>query len=393
MSKPIEKVFIAWGGNQNLAHAVGAELDKHGFSGIVGGGIPTDMYIGMQVFTQIQQCTRAILLVENTRPDAINPLSNNLMFEWGYLTAKMDPRKLHIFLLGESKNKLPSDLAGIWANEINSTGKTTEKITKEIVHQFVEATSRPIDINKMEVFSRWNDFKRNLDTYSNSPAYSEIECAHYLLHSIEVCYGYIEEDLFLVLVDKMKPSSTVLEFSLQVVKANIALFGESGGLTGKLALDTFSELKSIFESKFDFTNQDRNLHLWLKYFCSSRIGLLYTFIMRSEDFDKEYQSIYFQKAAECFNDSLQVLSEIGEIYPQEAVYVKLYEGYIHRDFHRIYSIIGDEKNAFQHITAAEKAHKMFYTYFKQHYPNDGYLIRHFGKEYYLDCSRSLKYIH
>jgi len=97
MSTKIEKVFIAWGGNQSLAQAVGQELGKHGYNGIVGGGLPMDMYIGVQVFSQIQQCTRAIILVENTRPDAVNPFSSNLMFEWGYLTAKMDPRKLHVF--------------------------------------------------------------------------------------------------------------------------------------------------------------------------------------------------------------------------------------------------------------------------------------------------------
>ncbi|MGL4943699.1 MAG: TIR domain-containing protein [Thermoguttaceae bacterium] len=392
MSKPTEKVFIAWGGNQHLARSIGEELIKHGFSGIVGGGVPTDMYIGMQVFAQIHQCTRAIILVESTHPNSLNPFSNNLMFEWGYLTAKMDPRKLHVFLLGESKKNLPSDLAGIWANEINSLDKTTDQIAQEVIRLFVEAASRPIDINKTEVFSRWNETKRNLGTYSNSPAYSEIECAHYLLHSVEVCYGYMEEEQFLALIETIKPSSSVLEFSLQIVKANITLFGESTGLMGKLAFDTFSELKSIFETKFDFTNQDKNLHLWLRYFSTSRLGLLYTFIMRSEDIGEEYKSIYFKKAEECYNHSLQALSEISETYPQETVYTKLYEGYIYRDFHRINSIVGDEEKAFQHISAAEKAHELFYLHFKQHYPNDGYLIKHFGKEYYLDRSRRLVYI-
>jgi len=107
------------------------------------------MYIGVQVFSQIQQCTRAIILVENTRPDTTNPLSGNLMFEWGYLTAKMDPKKLHVFLLGESKKNLPSDFAGIWVNEINNTGAFVENTMREIVRLFVEAASRPIDIYKI----------------------------------------------------------------------------------------------------------------------------------------------------------------------------------------------------------------------------------------------------
>ena len=392
MSKQ-EKVFIAWGGNQTLAQSIGNALDKHGFNGIVGGGLPTDMYIGAQVFGQIQQCTRAIILVENTRPDSLNPFSGNLMFEWGYLTAKMDPRKLHIFLLGDSKKHLPSDLVGIWANEVINADKTMEQITQEIVTLFVEAASRPIDINKIEIFSRWNETKRNLGMYSNTPAYSEIECAHYLIHSIEVCYGYMEEEQFLAILETIKPSSSALEFSLQIVKANITLFGESEGLTKQLSFDTFSELKSLFERKFDFTNQDNNLHLWFKYFCVCRLGLLYMLIMRSDDFGKEHQAIYFAKAETCLNDALQALSEIAKTYPQESIYIKLYEDYIHRDFHRIHSVIDNEEAAFQHISAAEKAHEAFYLYFKQHYPHDGYLVKHFGKEYYLDRARCLKYIH
>ena len=150
MSAQIEKVFIAWGGNQDIAKMISNELNKHGFDGIVGGGTPTDLFIGTQVFSQIHQCTRAIILVENTRPDAINPFSSNLMFEWGYLTAKMDPRKLHVFLIGESVKNLPSDLAGIWAEELkNVEDKTRENIAKEITEMFLEAASRAIEIDKM----------------------------------------------------------------------------------------------------------------------------------------------------------------------------------------------------------------------------------------------------
>ena len=392
MTHPIEKVFVAWGGNQSLAQAVGQELSKHGYNGIVGGGIPTDMYIGTQVFAQIHQCTRAIILVENTRSDSANPFSNNLMFEWGYLTAKMDPRKLHVFLLGESKKHLPSDLAGIWANEINNAAQTPEQIAQEIVHLFIEAASRPIDIDKMGIFSRWNEIKRSLGEHPNSPVFSEIECAHYLIHCIEVCYGYMEEEQFSSILGRIKPSSIALQFSLQVVKANIALFGESDGLTQQLSFDTFSELKSIFEKKFDFTNQDRNLHLWLQYFCAGRLGLLYMLIMRSEYFDKEQILTYFHKANECFEKALAALREIAETYLQDSIYTSLYEGYIYRDLHRISSIIGDEEKAAQHITDAEKCHETFYLYFKSLYPNDGYLIRHFGQEYYLDRARHLMYL-
>ncbi|MCL2065574.1 MAG: nucleotide-binding protein [Candidatus Cloacimonetes bacterium] len=394
MSKSIEKVFIAWGGNQDLAQLVRNEMNKHNFDGIVGGGTPTDMYIGTQVFSQISQCTRAIILVENTHTNAVNPFSSNMMFEWGYLTAKMDPRKLHVFLIGIHKENLPSDLAGIWAEEIkDKNDKTREQIAGEIVELFIDSAIRPIEIDKIKIFSMWNDTKRNLSIYSKTPAYSEIECAHYLLHSIEVVYGYMEEEEILNLMSKIVPATSVLEFAMQIVKSNILMFEESAGLTKQLSFDTFSEVKSLFEKKFDFSNQDRNLHLWFKYFCSDRLGLLYMFIVKNDDFDAEYKTLYFNKALECYNEALYTLREIVEIYPHEANYTKLYEGYLYRDLYRLYKILDiDREKTYQYITAAAKAHETFYLNYKQRFPNEGYLIRHLGKEYYLDCAEKLKYL-
>jgi len=222
--------------------------------------------------------------------------------------------------------------------------------------------------------------------------YSEIECAHYLLHSIEVCYGHMEEDELINLIMKIIPASSALEFVIQIVKSNLALFGESVGLTSQISFDTFSELKSLFERKFDFTNQDKNLHLWIKYFCSGRLGLLYMFIVRDSDFDAKHKDLYFQKSEQCFDDSLQTLIEIAENYPQEAIYTKLYEGYIYRNLFRLYKSIDDMEKTFHYISLASKTHEAFYLYYKQRYPNDGYLIKHFGKEYYLDCAERLKFI-
>jgi len=392
MSAQIEKVFIAWGGNLDIAKMVSTELLKHGFDGIVGGGSPTDFYINTQIFTQIQQCTRAIILAENTHPESNIPFSSNLMFEWGYLTAKMDPRKLHVFLIGESVKNLPSDLAGIWAEEIKKTDdKTRENMAQEIANMFFEVTARPIDIDKMNIFCRWNDIKRNLSTYSEAPVYSEIECAHYLLHSIEICYAYMEEEELSNIISKIVPASSTLDFAIQIVKSNITLFSESAGITNKISFDTFSELKSIFERKFDFSTQDINLHLWFKYFCSNRLGLLYLFIVRDNYFDEEYRNTYFKKAIEFLNESIQALNEIAEKYPQEAVYTKLYEGYVYRDLYRLHKSINDMEKTYYYISAAKKSHETFYLYYKQRYPNDVYLIKHFGEEYYLDCAERLKY--
>jgi hypothetical protein len=392
MPKSIEKVFIAWGGNKPLADMVSAKLGERGFNGVVGGGTPTDMYIGTQIFSQIAQCTRAIILVQDIHHELDGVFSNNLMFEWGYLTAKMDPRKLHIFLIGDLTKNLPSDLAGIWASEIKEGDKTPEQTAIEIVDIFFEAASRQIEVGKIEVLSRWTETKRELSLYTSSPTYSEIELAHYILHSIEACYYYMEEAEFLSLIDKITPISTALEFAMQIVKSNSVLFGESLGLTKELSFDTFAELKSVFETKFDFSNQDINLHMWFKYFCTDRLALLFITVTLNDDLDMEIKNQYLRKAIECDGEALRCLAEIVEKYPQENIYAKLYEGYVQRDLFKSYKSLGDEENASQHIAAASKARETFYLHFKQRFTNEGYLIKHFGEEYYLCCAESLEYI-
>jgi hypothetical protein len=159
-----------------------------------------------------------------------------------------------------------------------------------------------------------------------------------------------------------------------------------------ISCDTFSEQKSLFERNFDFSNQDKNLHLWFKYFSYGRLGLLYMFIVRDNEFDEEYKNTYFLKAKECFEETLKILNEIAENFPQETIYTKIYEGYVYRDLWRIYQSINDMEKACHYISAAAKSHEAFYLYYKQRYPNDGTLIKHFGKEYYLDCAERLKFI-
>jgi hypothetical protein len=389
----IEKVFIAWGGNQSLAKFVDYELRKHGFTGVAGGGIPTDMFIGTQIFSQINQCTRAIILVENTNQDSANALSGNLMFEWGYLTGKMDARKIHVFLIGESKKALPSDLAGIWAAEINSVDKTRQQIAQEIVSIFFEAASRPIDIDKMEIFSRWPEIKHKLSVHASEPVYSEIELAHYLLHSVEACYYYMEQEELLSIIEKIVPISSILNFTVQIVRANIRLFDETSMLLNAIEFDVFTDLKPLFEMKFDFSNQDGNLHLWLRYFCSNRLALLYMFIMRNNnDSNVNIKEMCFQKVEEYNNESLQILSEIAEKYPQETVYTKLYTGYVYRDLFKLYKDVDDVEKSAQCIDAASTARQLFYSYYQHNYTNDGYLIKHFAEEYYLSCTERLNYI-
>jgi hypothetical protein len=202
----------------------------------------------------------------------------------------------------------------------------------------------------------------------------------------------MEEEIFLSLLEMVKPSSNILQHTLQVVKANLSLFIELNRFTSAVSFELYTELESIFESKFDYEKQDKNLHLWLSFFCFNRLGLLNSSMMRMDDLDIENRLFLGKKAEECFQKGLNILHEIVALYPHEQIYVKLHEGYTNYSLYLLSKRRTDEENAAVQISVADKLHKEFYIYFKQNYPNEGCLIKHFGIEYHISCALNHLYI-
>ena len=129
-----ETVFIAWGRNRELAEAVSAELKKHGISSIVGGepGRRADDFIGKRVIEQMDRCSRAIILAKGNDDDVFR---SNLMFEWGYLLARLRSGSILAILI-ESSGSGASDLHGFFAESLPDTIKGTAARAKWIVNKF-----------------------------------------------------------------------------------------------------------------------------------------------------------------------------------------------------------------------------------------------------------------
>ena len=391
MKKAKEKVFIAWGGNQPLAEQVGIELKERGYEGVIGGGNPTDMYIGNQVLSQISQCTRAIILAE-PRKDMLNSFSSNLMFEWGFLTAKIEAHKLHVFIIDESQKSLPSDLAGIWCNEIVTREKTREEVSEEIINIFEEAASRPVEIDKMKIFYNYNNLKREISEHSSFPKYSEVELAHYVLHCIEMSDYYMEEVEYDELLSKLEPVSTILEFAIQIARASTVVFRETETMTKALSFDIFVELRAIFGRQFDFSAQDNNLNLWMKYVCNRRLAVLHSFLARNEKMEEEHKKIYYEKCIEYNTEAWNAIQKIVELFPYDAMYAKLYESNLLRGKFRTYKKIDNNEKAKESAINSSKAREAFYLHYKQRFPQDVYLIKRLAEDYYLSIVSKLEYI-
>lgn len=389
-----EKCFIAWGGNHPLALAVGEKIKEYRFTPIVGGGLVTDMFLGNQILKQIGQSTHAIILVQG-KPNEDNryDFNDNMMFEWGYITSKMPPNKIHVFLIDLSINSLPSDLMGTWATEIWTANRTTEEVATEIAHIFHTNASVPVEFNKMSILHDWENTKRLLESYNSSYAISDIELANLILHSIEASYQYMEDDYTEFLLNKMSPSSKLLQQVIEIAKTSITLVKETNHLTVPLEFDLFDELKSQCERKVNCSNNDENLNLWITFYQADQLAMLNSSIATNDFLSPEEKQYYIQESLNQCEEALKVLETIGERFPKDKDYADLFVGYIHGHMrYHCYGEINDKGNASEHSELAVEALKNFYLTYKQQFPGDSYLNHQFAQTYYLDLARHSDYV-
>jgi len=196
-----EVIFIAWGANKQLADAVADALRKQGYSPQVGGDLDLraeDSFLGNQITKQISQAPRAIILAQwpaegadrrrRNRPDIATVAAQfrpNLMYEFGYLTARLQPSCLHLFLIGIRRVDLPSDVLGIRAEEIPAQG--IPEMAAEIVRRF-EANVKYTSINPVNLFIDWSNWKHRIRRQITNQEAPEHWLGEALLHSIQPAF-------------------------------------------------------------------------------------------------------------------------------------------------------------------------------------------------------------
>jgi len=387
----LEKVFIAWGGNKSLAESVReklASVSDPQFEGIVGGGAPADMFVTQQIFEQMEKCAHAIVLMEFTSES--REFRGNLMLELGYLIKKYEnfSYQINIFLIDVPKENLPSDMHGIWAEEIFKEKRQIVEIAEEIVRKFLNKNNTsPIEIDKIEKLISWPETLSKLKKYKDTPFCSEKELAHYLLHGIESCYYYMNENELGDSIGDIKPVTKELRDVIRVVRLNTSLFEESAGLSGSINFETFNRYKSGFEEDINFTITDLNLHLWLHFFCLNRLSLIHMLIARNMDSVGEEEIREYLNTAEIYaTRASDVLNDISKNFPNEETYIMMYKGYVYRDLFKIHSALGNTESK---ISFARKAKDIRLKYFNNNFTPNSYLYIRFEEEYYLSCAELL----
>ena len=185
----MDNIFIGWSGNLSLAEQVAALINnKSPKKAIVGGGVPKDMFIGAQVLNQIDRSNYALLLVEDKDDGQI---SHNLMFEWGYIAAKLSVNNICTILINKSSRELPSDLLGTWVFELNydrnneSEDQFANKIFDIVQRSFGESEEK----NYFNLIDRWNQVFVRIQT---TKVDNDQEMAEYLLLGSLAAYYYMD---------------------------------------------------------------------------------------------------------------------------------------------------------------------------------------------------------
>lgn len=176
----MSKVFIAWSGNFEVACKLKEYIDaKHGYEAVVGGNLHTlnSVFVGGTIIDQMKQCDQAILLVQkNERHGGLSP---NVMFEWGYLLAKLNANKMHHYFI--DKPDIPSDLHGVWAFDVSTEQKSPEELAEILGKKFFESQRNTMNANKMKTIMAREDMRRLIQYHFTDTICSNFEMAQYVL--------------------------------------------------------------------------------------------------------------------------------------------------------------------------------------------------------------------
>lgn len=202
----------------------------------------------------------------------------------------------------------------------------------------------------------------------------------------------MEEEYAEALLNKAHPTSSILSFAILLLKANIRLALETNGLATSLPFDSFTELRAVFETKFDFSYQDEEFDLWMRYFTTRRLSLLYRLVSLNDDFAEDERKALLESALSFLKEAGAILDEISSRISSDSAYVNLYRGYVERDKFRVFVAFGMQEEASTSNAAALVAKETFYLTYKEKYPHDTYMIRQLAQEYYRSLAERMEFI-
>lgn len=382
-------IFIGWSGNKPLADKLSDLIAQSGrMRPIVGGGVPSDMFVGAQVIDQINRCKKAILLAE----DKDGMLSHNLMFEWGYVMARLDIHDIHVFLINKNSRDLPSDLLGSWVSEVlvDRSKESDEEIAKRVFDIFLPNAMQEREIAYFDLIDNWKQVFVNL---TDDIADSNQEVFDYVFTGCMAAYYYQDYQNLRMVLNGFHVNQQTLIF-VNFAKAYIDVFIDSENLTSPLPQDSFFNCVQAFETaKGRGRVYDEIRELLFDILVSDIFALSCSLYLKNPDLDKDTVEHCSEMAKKNVNDVLALISDFEKKSPVNSTLVLLLRSYIFKDAAHIYlSQYNDRENFFAYLEKSVSERKMLWQTVLAYYPRNVFLSTKFEQEYILALSEYCNYM-
>ena len=385
----MKNIFIGWSGNKDLADELAKLIVENGkFNAIVGGGVPSDMFIGAQVIDQINRCKKAILLAEDNK----GTLSHNLMFEWGYIMAKLNFDDIHVFLINKKSRDLPSDLLGTWVSEItvDREKETNQEIAKKIFDVFLPNSISHRKVIYFDLIDNWKQVFVNL---TDGVADDDQETFDCVFTGCMAAYYYQDYQNLRMVLNQLKVSKTTLNF-INFAKAYIDVFIDSENLTSPLPQDSFFNCIQVFETVKNREKYfDDERELLTDILVSDIFALSSSLYLRNQDLDQDTIDYCSELAKTNAITVLELLDKYEASSPNNSTLVLLMRSYIYKDVAHIYlNQYKDQENFLSYLNKSVDERRQLWQTFLAYYPNNVFLATKFEQEYILALSEICNYM-
>lgn len=383
----MESVFIAWSGNNQLAKCLADELASKGYEPIIGGGSVQDLFIGAQVIGQMNRCTYAIILAQKKEDITSHAeFSDNIMFEWGYLIARLSPRKIFAFLIDTHERELPSDLIGSWTIPIRREGKDDRSLAADLIMHF-EIEMKSMD--KLEIISRYKQVKTILAQYQSKREYSDFEMAQFVLFSVKAAYYHNDIPAYLRLLKKIKPNSSLLQGVIEEAQVVASLFTCTDNLAQPLKPEDYFEISTALSFEYEHAIDNADLHDWAKIIRLDALSLCHILMATSsEQAEREY---FNQESVARGEQTVEAIEKNVAEHPENLEYSRLFKGYQHRNQAIAAAGTGDLARAEQLVELSVADRERLYFHYRHEFPDDQVVLNKLAQEYYLSLLERAQY--
>lgn len=385
----MDNVFIAWSGNKELAKELAKIINStNKINAIVGGGQPKDMFVGEQVLNQIGKCDSAILLVE----DKDGHISPNLMFEWGYIIAKMPAKSIYTVLINKLARDLPSDLQGVWVSEfsVDRSVETDEEIAMRIYKLYNENMIAEGTIDYFDLINNWpkiflqisdNDFLSTEDMW---------EC---MLTGCLAAYYYTDYHRLRRALDRLPGSSdnsinNIIFFGKTYVDIFLNSLNMTVGLTNDQFFQSVQNVELLLSRQRVFSDELENFFDML---CYNIYGLSCMLYLKNDGLDDATIQYCADQAYNTLYKFQQMIEDFEKMTPKNVCLVQLLRAYVYNDLAHVFQLhIGDQEKYMTYLGMSVSERKKLHQTFSSHYPTNLFLSTKLEQEYIIALSEQCR---